>query len=84
MIFAEPNSKNFNISANYSCYKGIGINTKSLKRVYSFSFLIFTNFEPASEKDSELKTLERNILNPDRLINLEIKKIGEQALFNLS
>ena len=57
--------KNFNINVNYSGYKGIGINILSLKRVSSFSFLIFTNFEPASEKDSELKTLERNILNPE-------------------
>ena len=32
---------------------------------------------------SELKTLEWDILNPDRLINLEIKIRGEQALFNL-
>ena len=30
-----------------------------------------------------LKTLEWDILNPDRLINLEIKTRGEQALFNL-
>ena len=32
---------------------------------------------------SELKTLEWDILNPDRLINLEIIIRGEQALFNL-
>ena len=33
---------------------------------------------------SELKTLECDILNPDRLINLEINYKGrEQALFNL-
>ena len=41
-------------------------------------------WEPLSE--SELKTLEWNILNPDRLINLEIIRRltrGEQALFNL-
>ena len=34
-------------------------------------------------KSPELKTLEWNILNPDRLINLEINKRGEQALRNL-
>jgi len=28
---------------------------------------------------TELKTLEWDILNPDRLIHLEINKIGEQA-----
>ena len=32
---------------------------------------------------SELKTLEWDILNSDLPINLEINKIGEQAIFNL-
>ena len=32
---------------------------------------------------NELKTLEWDILNSDRLINLEINNRGEQALFNL-
>ena len=32
---------------------------------------------------AELKTLEWDIINPDSLINLEIKTRGEQALFNL-
>ena len=32
----------------------------------------------------ELKTLEWDILNPNRLINLEIKKKGDQALISIS
>ena len=32
---------------------------------------------------TELKTLEWDILNPDRIINLEIKMREEQAIFNL-
>ena len=34
-------------------------------------------------KFSELKTLDRGILNPDRLFNLEINNKRRQVLFNL-
>ena len=53
-------------------------------RDYGYLILNFSIQSHSKVFSSELKkTLECDILNPDRIINLEIKMRGEQAIFNL-